>query len=172
MGDTVKREQYTSDYVLGEPTFNSSPFQKYDETIAKLEETNLNLEFLRDYPGQTEEMKAKIQEVIDNVDHYIEEFTEIRFKRYEEGIYKRQWYSADGVKSMFFKRVDGDNCDGCAFKHMPCLGIRSHYGCYTTPEHSPNNELCNGELIKTGHFVEIDPIKIKSELEKFYGGTK
>lgn len=37
-------------------------------------------------------MKAKIQEVIDNVDHYIEEFAEIRFKRYEEGIYKRQWY--------------------------------------------------------------------------------
>ncbi len=163
---------YTSNYVLDNSTFNSSPFQKYDETIAKLEETNLNLEILRDCPGQTEEMKAKIQEAIDRVDHCIEEFVEIRFKTYEECIYKYKWYSPKGVKSMFFKQVKGDNCDGCAFKHMPCLGIRSHYGCYTTPEHSPNNELCNGELIKTGHFAEIDSIKIKSELEKFYGGPK
>lgn len=162
MGDTIKREQYTSDYVLGDPTFNSSPFQKYDETIAKLEETNLNLEILRDYPGQTEEMKAKIQEVIDNVNYYIKEFAEIRFKRYEEGIYKRQWYSFGfPIKKnvQFIKRVEGNSCENCVFNYMPCRNINSHYGCYKTLEYSPNNETRNGELIKSGHFIEIEPIK-------------
>lgn len=156
---------YISDYVLGDQTRDNRPFQKYDEQIAKFQEIKFNLIKLRDYPEQTEEMKSKIQDVINNVDHYINEFEEIRYKRYEDGIYKREWYS-NGFPSekisQFIKRVEGNSCDECAFKGMPCLGIRSHYGCYTTPEYSVNNELENGELVRVGHFIKIDPIEIKT----------
>ena len=96
-------------------------------------------------------MRAKIQDVISNVNHYIKEFEEIRYKRYEEGIYKHEWYFLGShVKrnSQFIKCVDGDTCDGCIFNHMSYLGVRSHYGCYTTPKHSSNNEVRNGELDK------------------------
>ena len=154
-------ERYTSDYILGDPTFDSSPFQKYDEQIDKFQEMKFGLIKLCSYPGQTDEMRAKIQDVISNVNHYIKEFEEIRYKRYEEGVYKREWYSlGSSVKrnSQFIKRVDGDTCDGCVFSHMPCLNIRSHYGCYTTPEHSSNNEVRNGELVRQGHFIRIEPI--------------
>lgn len=170
MGFTIKREQYTSDYVLGDYSFSAAPFRKYDEQIAKFQETKLNLEKLRDFPNQTDEMKSKIQEVIDSVEHYISEFEEIRHKKFEVGVYKRQWNTSSGIKSQFIKRVEGDNCDDCVFRHMPCLGIRSHYGCYTTPECSPNNDIMNGDLIKTGHFIEIEPIEMETiNLEQLYG---
>lgn len=172
----MKNEKYTSDYVFGDPSYDYKIFQKYDEQIAKYKNIKFELIELRDQPGQTDEMKVKIDEVIDNVSHYISEFEEIRHKRYEEGIYEYQWRANSGVKSQFIKRVEGNNCDECIFKHMPCLNIRSYYGCHTTPEYSVNNETRNGELIRSGHFIEIEQIEsIKPEainaIEKYYGGS-
>ena len=164
-------EKYTSDFILGDPTYDYSPFQKYDEQIDKFQEIKFNLIRLRNCPGQTDEMKVKIQDVMNNVDHYINEFENIRYKRFEEGIYKREWHSSGFPTKknvQFIKRIEGNSCDECVFNHMPCLGIRSHYGCYTTPEHSVNNDIRNGELIRQGHFIEIEPINIK----ELNGGTK
>ena len=36
-------ERYTSDYILGDPTYDYSPFQKYDEQLDKFQEIKFNL---------------------------------------------------------------------------------------------------------------------------------
>ena len=160
----MERQYYTSDYVLGDPSIKYAPFRIYDEKIARYKEMKVGLEELYNNPEQTPEMKDKISEVISNVDHFIAEFEDIRYKRLEEGVYKREWYNKYPNKTVqTFKRVDGDSCDDCVFRHMPCLGIRSHYGCHTTPEYSPNNETRNGKLIKQGHFIEIERVDINKE---------
>jgi hypothetical protein len=86
----MERQYYTSDYVLGDPSIKYAPFRIYDEKIARYKEMKVGLEELYNNPEQTPEMKDKIGEVISNVDHFIAEFEDIRHKRLEEGVYKRE----------------------------------------------------------------------------------
>lgn len=137
---------YTADYVIKD----MSERQKINQKIEKLKQIKRDLvsEF-----GEIDGTKYTLM----LLDCKIEDLKRMYDEKLEDGVYIYEYYSRYPTKVIeTLKRVEGDCCDECVFKEIPCLGIRSSYGCHTTPDYSPNNDERYGKLVKTGHFIQIN----------------
>ena len=136
---------YTSDYVIKD-IFKR---RKIEQKIEKLNQIKKDLiDEFSDIDG--------IKHTLMLLDCKIDDFKRMLDEKYEDDIYIYEYSKYPSKVIETIKRVEGNSCDECIFKTMPCLGIRSCYGCYTTPEYSSNNDERYGKLVKIGHFIKIN----------------